>query len=106
MKKKAILLDAVESYVEWCLQKERMPNLAGFLRHSSMSRRKFNSECAKSKEAAELIEAVFEDEALNAGTKKISAAVLNMYLKSRFGYGEKEEESVEIVSGHSEDDGE
>ncbi len=69
----------------------------------------YNKLCEKFPKQAQLARSVFEDEALNSGTKKISASVLNLYLKSQFGYGgeEKCEEDtggLTVICDH--DDGE
>ena len=68
----------------------------------------YNTLCEKYPRQSQLIRSIFEDEALNSGTKKISASVLNLYLKSRFGYGgeEKVDEfgALNVVCDH--DDGE
>lgn len=98
------LVSLVERYVDFCRQEERMPNRAGFLRFSNITMRKYKSLCEGSRDIQDIISAIFEDEALNSGGKKIPAATLNMYLKSRFGYGEKEEEEAELISNHDAED--
>lgn len=98
------LIALVESYAAYCKEEQRMPNRAGFLRYSKMSLKKFSEISAKSAETEEMISAIFEDEALNSGGKRIPAATLNMYLKSRFGYGEREEEEYSVQSDHDEGD--
>lgn len=56
----------------------------------NMTQDEYTALCEKYPKQSQLIKSIFEDEALNSGTKKISASVLNLYLKSRFGYGGEE----------------
>ena len=99
---------SAERYAATCQEQERLPNLAGYLRLMDLTQDEYNALCEKYPKQSQLIRSIFEDEALNSGTKKISASVLNLYLKSRFGYGgeEKADEfgSLNVVCDH--DDGE
>lgn len=83
-------LQSIEKYTEVCDENERLPNLAGYLRFMGMTEEEYTVLCERFPKQSQLARSVFEDEALNSGTKKISASVLNLYLKSRFGYGGEE----------------
>lgn len=83
-------LQSIEKYTVVCNESDRLPNLAGFLRFMQMTPDEYSALCGRFPKSAQLAVSVFEDEALNSGTKKISASVLNLYLKSRFGYGGEE----------------
>ncbi len=83
-------LQSIEKYTCVCNSDDRLPNLAGYLRFMGMTDEEYAKLCEKFPKQAQLAMSVFEDEALNSGTKKISASVLNLYLKSRFGYGGEE----------------
>lgn len=97
-------LQSVDRYVDVCKSEDRLPNLAGFLRFTEMTLSEYSDACERFPRQAELAQASFEDEALNSGTKKISASVLNLYLKSRFGYGsdEKSEQdgALNVICDH------
>ncbi len=80
-------LRSVEAYVSQASESERIPNRAGYLRFMSMTKNVYEELCKRYPETAELAELIFEDEALNANSKKISSSVLNLYMKERFGYG-------------------
>lgn len=97
-------LQSVENYVSVCVDKERIPNRAGYLRYMRLTREKYDELCRKNSEEAELIDSIFEDEALNANTKKISSSVLNLYMKERFGYGSGEETGgeVNVICSHGD----
>lgn len=83
-------LQSIEKYTKVCDENERLPNLAGYLRFMGMTEEEYTVLCEKFPKQSQLARSIFEDEALNSGTKKISASVLNLYLKSRFGYGGEE----------------
>lgn len=99
-------LQSIERYTCACNNDERLPNLAGYLRFMELTAEEYAKICEKFPKQAQLADSVFEDEALNSGTKKISASVLNLYLKSRFGYGgeEKHDEDgiLNVVCEHSD----
>ncbi len=97
-------LQSVENYVEACAERERIPNRAGYLRYMHLTREKFDELCRRNKEEAELIDSVFEDEALNANTKRISSSVLNLYMKERFGYGVGEDTGgdINVICSHGD----
>jgi hypothetical protein len=84
----------------------RFPNLAGFCRYFRIGGSEYNALAAKYPLEFEYLSAVLEDEALNSGTKKISASVLNLYLKSRFGYGGEDKHDddgiLSVVCEHSD----
>ncbi len=98
-------LHSVETYVTKAAESERIPNLAGYLRFMSMSKNVYEELCKKYPEASELIDLIFEDEALNANTKKISSSVLNLYIKERFGYGAGEGSGggdIKVICNHED----
>lgn len=98
-------LQKVEGYAENCRKSNLLANKAGFLRRERISPKVFEDYCKNNADEAALIDAVFEDEALNADTKKLSATVLNMYMKSIFkSNGEADADSVLYVSEHGEED--
>ncbi len=71
----------------------------------SMTREGYSELCKKHPVAGELADSIFEDEALNANTKKISSSVLNLYLKERFGYGAGEDVSggeIKVICAHDD----
>lgn len=100
------LLRSVDNYVTVCNTEDRLPNLAGYLRFTELTREEYAAICERFPKQAQLAQAVFEDEALNSGTKKISASVLNLYLKSRFGYGGEEKCAddgvLNVICDHSD----
>ena len=80
--KKYKYLSLAEDYAQECRSKNMLANRAGFLRRQRISPGTFRAYCEKNRDEAELIDAVFEDEALNTGAKNLSATVLSLYLKS------------------------
>ena len=99
-------LTKAESYAQSCRKNGLLANKAGFFRQSKITPKEYEVFIKSNPDEAALIDALFEDEALNADTKKLSATVLNLYMKCRFGYGEKEAEGFAVVSGHDEEDSE
>ncbi len=97
-------IKSVEQYVKQACEQERVPNKAGYLRFMSMTKNTYAALCQKYPEAAELIDQIFEDEALNANTKKISSSVLNLYMKERFGYGSSDEGGgdIKVICSHED----
>lgn len=100
------ILASAEAYVAYCAENNLLPNRAGFCRYAGITQTRYRYICRYNREKAEIVEAIFEDEALNCGSRKTPAAVLNMYLKSRFGYGETEEGELNVISRHDKEDGE
>ena len=99
-------LSRAENYAQSCRKNGLLANKAGFFRKSKITPSEYDEFSKENPGEAALIDALFEDEALNADTKKLSATVLNLYMKCRFGYGEKESESFAVVSGHDGEDAE
>lgn len=99
-------LSRAESYAQGCRKNGLLANKAGFFRQSKITPKEYDAFVKENPDEAALIDALFEDEALNADTKKLSATVLNLYMKCRFGYGEKEPESFTVISGHEAEDAE
>ncbi len=98
-------LKSIEDYVASAAELERIPNRAGYLRFMSMTKDTYFSLCEKYPQTAELADSIFEDEALNANTKKISSSVLNLYMKERFGYGGGEENGggdIKVICNHDD----
>lgn len=89
-------LSLAEAYAADCRSKNMLANRAGFLRRERISPRAFRAYCEKHSDEAELIDAVFEDEALNAGAKNLSATVLSMYLKNLLGQN-GEDDGIKVV---------
>ena len=98
-------LNRAEGYAQVCRKNGSLANKAGFLRHEKIAPADYAEFCRKNPDEAALIEALFEDEALNTDTKKLSATVMNLYMKYRVGYGEKETDEICVVSCHDEEDG-
>ena len=71
---------------------ERFPNVAGFCRFIGISQRRYEEFSVLYPEEIGIIEATFEDEALNS--EKISVSLLSLYLKSRLGYSESRREKL------------
>ena len=78
---------SVNKYVEHCKAEERIPNRAGYLRFFKIPSSEYKQICETCQKEVEIAEAIFEDEALNVNPKRVSAGILSLYLKSRFGYG-------------------
>ena len=97
-------LTKAELYAEECREKNMLANKAGFLRRQKIPPTVFEEYCKDNRDEAELIDAVFEDEALNAGAKNLSATVLGMYLKNLFDRGEKDGEGINVISLTEEED--
>ncbi len=102
------LLGSIEDYVRHCAESERIPNRAGYLRFMHLTRDDYFRLCRKYEKEAQLADSIFEDEALNANTKRISSSVLNLYMKERFGYGSGEQEregedgGVRVICSHED----
>jgi len=94
-------LSRAETYAEECRSKNTLANKAGFLRREKLAPHKFEQFCLSHRDEAELIDAVFEDEALNAGAKNLSATVLSLYLKNLF---EKNDGRINVISCGDEED--
>ncbi len=99
-------LSRAEEYAKDCRKNGLLANKAGFFRTSKIAPKDYEAFSKANPDEAALIDALFEDEALNADTKKLSATVLNLYMKCRFGYGEKEAEGFSVISGHDGEDAE
>ena len=108
-------LYSVERYVEKCRTEERIPNRAGYLRYLGITADEYKALEERFCRETEIADAIFEDEALNMPPKRISAGILSLYLKSRFGYGAESAASQEpeddgsyqiIVDGDGYEDGE
>ena len=97
-------LNKAEIYAKECREKNMLANKAGFLRRNQIAPSVFDEYCRENRDEAELIDAVFEDEALNAGAKNLSATVLNMYLKNLFERGGKEDQGISVISLTEEED--
>lgn len=97
-------LSKAEVYAQECREKNMLANKAGFLRRNRLAPHVFDEYCKQNRDEAELIDAVFEDEALNAGAKNLSATVLSMYLKNLFDRGEKEDGGISVISLTEEED--
>ena len=101
------LLRYAERYILKCHGDEvpeaerRFPNVAGFCRFLGISRKRYEELRILYPEEIGVIEATFEDEALNS--VEISVSLLNIYLKARLGYteskGEKEVSATCSSSG-------
>ena len=91
-KEKNLLAESVEkgelshlfaSYIDYCADNEKIPNLAGFCRYFGGSM----SDIASLRESRPSLYgeicAALEDEAINS---KMSSSVLSVYLKQRLGY--------------------
>ena len=99
-------LSRAEEYAKDCRKNGLLANKAGFFRTSKIAPKEYETFAKENPDEAALIDALFEDEALNADTKKLSATVLNLYMKCRLGYGEKESEGFTVISGHDGEDAE
>ena len=99
-------LARAEEYAQNCRKNGLLANKAGFFRQSKITPKEYDGFVRSNPDEAALIDALFEDEALNADTKKLSATVLNLYMKCRFGYGEKDAEGYTVESGHDGEDAE
>lgn len=97
-------LQKAEEYAEECRKNSMLANRAGFLRRQKLAPHVYNDYCQKNRDEAELIDAVFEDEALNAGAKNLSATVLSMYLKSLFEKTGRDERGISVISLTGEED--
>ena len=91
------LLHLAERYILDCRGgdegvEKRFPNIAGFCRFLGISRRRYEELGELYPEELGIIEATFEDEALNNGC--ISTSLLSLYLKARLGYAEAKSEKA------------
>ncbi len=84
------LTELAERYIEFCAEKERMPNLAGFCRHARLGGKAVERLRRDFPEHYSELCLIFEDEALNAD---IPASILTAYLKKRLNYDDRAEES-------------
>jgi len=90
------LLHLAECYILKCHGEDvpederRFPNVAGFCRFLGISRRSYEKLGLLYPEEVGVIEAAFEDEALNS--VELSVSLLNIYLKARLGYTEAKPE--------------
>lgn len=85
------------SYIDYCADKERIPNLAGFCRYFGGSMGDILRLRESSPSLYGEICAALEDEAINS---KMSSSVLSVYLKQRLGYvGERPPEREEEGTG-------
>ena len=103
MKKFKYLIKA-EEYAEQCRTKNMLANKAGFLRREKLAPHVFEEYCKDNRDEAELIDAVFEDEALNAGAKNLSATVLNLYLKNLFEKGTPDDKGISVIAYNDAED--
>ena len=97
-------LTRAEAYADFCRSNNMLANKAGFLRREKLAPHVYDEYCKQNRDEAELIDAVFEDEALNAGAKNLSATVLSMYLKNLFDRDEKEDNAISVISLTKEED--
>ncbi len=93
-----------EEYAEQCRKNNMLANKAGFLRREKLAPHVFEEYCRDNRDEAELIDAVFEDEALNAGAKNLSATVLNLYLKNLFEKTEPEDKGISVITYNDAED--
>ena len=90
------LLRLAERYILECRgadvpeDERRFPNVAGFCRFLGVSRRRYEELGILYPEEVGVIEATFEDEALNS--VELSVSLLSVYLKARLGYAESKSE--------------
>ncbi|MBO4422085.1 MAG: hypothetical protein J5879_01495 [Clostridia bacterium] len=97
-------LNRAEQYAAECRENNMLANKAGFLRRHRIPPTAFADYCRNNRDEAELIDAVFEDEALNAGAKNLSATVLSMYLKNLLERGEDGGDEIGVISISSPED--
>ena len=97
-------LPKAEAYAAECRANSMLANRAGFLRRNRIPPRQYRRFCEENRDEAELIDAVFEDEALNSGVKSLSATVLGMYLKSLFEGRRDDGPGISVVSLQDEED--
>ena len=97
-------LQRAEDYADMCRANNMLANKAGFLRREKLAPHVYEEYCKQNRDEAELIDAVFEDEALNAGAKNLSATVLSMYLKNLFEKGEKEDTGISVITLNQAED--
>lgn len=91
-------LPKAEAYAAECRAGGTLANRAGFLRRYRIPPGQYRTFCDDNKDEAGLIDALFEDEALNSGSKSLSATVLGMYLKSLFGERDDEAPRISVIS--------
>lgn len=70
--------------------KKRFPNVAGFCRFLGVSHKRYEELGELYPEEIGVIEAAFEDEALNSD--QLSVSLLSLYLKARLGYSDAKSE--------------
>ncbi|MBQ9080183.1 MAG: hypothetical protein IJY27_03840 [Clostridia bacterium] len=95
------LLSLAETYINDCLENERLPNLAGLCRRLGMSVEAFGQLPEQYREQVARIRDALEDEALNSSKP---AALLGSYLKKRLGYGDEDEprdDSLTVIFDHN-----
>ncbi|MBR4255824.1 MAG: hypothetical protein IKQ18_01570 [Clostridia bacterium] len=97
-------LTRAEAYADFCRSNNMLANKAGFLRREKLAPHVYDEYCKQNRDEAELIDAVFEDEALNAGAKNLSATVLSMYLKNLFEKGEKDDGAISVITLNEAED--
>lgn len=84
----------VLDYIEYCTQTERYPNIAGFCVYAKINRDSFYAQKEYYSDTYKRVQDIFEDEALNS--KWAIPVIKIFYLKNKFGYADKIEQTSVI----------
>ena len=84
--------DKFNEYVEHCIERDRLPNVAGFASYCKMHRDTFYKQKPRYPETFDIIQSVLEDETINS--KGVKEALKIFILKAKYGYRERNENEV------------
>lgn len=88
-KTEKVFLNSFNKYIENCIDKNYMPNIAGFCRFTRINRDTFYAQKNYYSDTYSLIQEILEDEAIN--TKAVGDSLKQFYLKNKFNYKDKQE---------------
>lgn len=87
-----IFMKKFNTYLKKCIQKERMPNVAGFCGFCRMSRETYYKQAVYYSDTYKVIENILEDEVIN--TKAVGDTMKKFYLINKFDYLENSSLSI------------
>lgn len=87
-------INKVEDYINFCDEYERYPNIAGFCSFAKIHRDTFYAQKEYYSDTYKKVQEILEDEAINS--RFANPAVKIFYLKNKFGYADKIEQTSVI----------
>lgn len=98
--------DKFNEYIEYCREKEYLPNIAGFCRYCDIIRSTYYDQNKHYPYTFKKVEGILEDETINY--KGDSPAFKIFYMKNKFDYKDKVEQeninrNIEITIGETDD---